>query len=115
MSDTDFVQITATTDHVTGQALLYALTRAGYLWQYDFSKQRRDCATRGHRRIPAMTHLHPKPMPNWCPQVNPDEAWTARCVKEKIAADGKRHRCQKKVGHDDNVHTCKCGLEWKQW
>jgi len=27
MSDTDFVQITATTDHVTGQALLYALTR----------------------------------------------------------------------------------------
>jgi hypothetical protein len=54
-------------------------------------------------------------MPNWCPQVNPDEAWTARCVKEKIAADGKRHRCQKKVGHDDNVHTCKCGLEWKQW
>jgi len=40
MSDTDFVQITATTDHVTGQALLYALTRAGYVWQYDFSKQR---------------------------------------------------------------------------
>ncbi len=57
----------------------------------------------------------PKAMPNWCLQVNPDEAWTARCVKEKIAADGKRHRCQKKVGHDDNVHTCKCGLEWKQW
>ena len=57
-----------------------------------------------------MTHVHPKPMPNWCPQVNPDEAWTARCVKEKIAADAKRHRCQKKVGHDDNVHTCKCGL-----
>jgi hypothetical protein len=27
MSDTDFVPITATTDHVTGQALLYALTR----------------------------------------------------------------------------------------
>jgi hypothetical protein len=54
-------------------------------------------------------------MPNWCPQVNPDEAWTARCVKEKIADDAKRHRCQKKVGHDDNIHTCKCGLEWKQW
>jgi hypothetical protein len=61
------------------------------------------------------SHVHPKPMPNWCPQVNPDEAWTARCVKEKIADDAKRHRCQKKVGHDDNVHTCKCGLEWKQW
>jgi hypothetical protein len=39
MSDTDFVH-TATTDQVTGQALLYALTRAGYVWQYDFSKQR---------------------------------------------------------------------------
>jgi hypothetical protein len=53
-------------------------------------------------------------IPNWCPQVNPDEPWTARCVKEKIA-DGQRHRCQKKVGHDDNVHTCKCGRDWKQW
>jgi hypothetical protein len=41
-------------------------------------------------------------MPNWCPQVNPDEPWTARCVKEKIAADGKRHRCQKKAG----ARTC---------
>ena len=40
MSDTDFVQITATTDYATGQALLYALTRAGYVWQFDFSKQR---------------------------------------------------------------------------
>jgi hypothetical protein len=69
----------------------------------------------GHRWIRAMTHVHPKAIPNWCPQVNPDEAWTARCVKEKIAADGKRHRCQKKVGHDDNVHACQCGLEWKQW
>lgn len=39
MSDTDFIQLTATTD-ATGQALLYALTRAGYVWQYDFSKQR---------------------------------------------------------------------------
>ena len=39
MSDTDFIQITATTD-ATGQALLYALTRAGYVWQFDFSKQR---------------------------------------------------------------------------
>jgi len=44
-----------------------------------------------------------------------DEPWTARCVKEKIAADGKRHRCQKKVGHDDDVHACKCSLEWKQF
>lgn len=50
----------------------------------------------GDRRIPAMTHVHPKAIPNWCPQVNPDEPWPARCVKEKIAADGKRHRCQKK-------------------
>ena len=28
MSDTDFVQITATTDYATGQAMLYALTLA---------------------------------------------------------------------------------------
>jgi hypothetical protein len=62
-----------------------------------------------------MTHVHPKLIPNWCPQVNLNEAWTARCVKEKIAEDAKRHRGQKKVGHDENVHTCKCGLEWKQW
>ena len=40
MSDTDFVQIAATTDTATVQALLYALTRAGYVWQFDFSKQR---------------------------------------------------------------------------
>src|SRR6266852_3598659 len=40
-----------------------------------------------------MTHVHPKAIPNWCPQVNPGEPWTARCVKEKIADDGKRHRC----------------------
>ena len=31
------------------------------------------------------------------------------------AADGNRHRCQKKVGHDDKVHACKCNLEWKQF
>jgi hypothetical protein len=36
----DFVQITATTDYATGHALLYALTWAGYVWQFDFSKQR---------------------------------------------------------------------------
>ncbi len=42
MSDTDFVQITATTDYATGQAMLYALTRAGYVWQFGFSKQRWD-------------------------------------------------------------------------
>jgi hypothetical protein len=40
MSDTDFVQITATTGYATGQALLYAPTRAGYVWQFAFSKQR---------------------------------------------------------------------------
>src|SRR4029450_1551445 len=60
-------------------------------------------ALRGVRRIPVMTKVHPKATPNWCPQVNPEESWTAHCVKEKIADDGKRHRCQKKVGHDDNV------------
>jgi hypothetical protein len=53
-------------------------------------------------------------MPNWCPQVNPDEPWTGRCVKEKIADDGKRHRCHKTEKHDDTVHACQCSLEWKQ-
>ena len=38
-----------------------------------------------------MTHTHPKPITNWCPQVNPDEPWTGRCVKEKIADDGSCH------------------------
>ena len=37
MTDTDFVQITATTHDATGQVLLYALTRAGDVWQFDFS------------------------------------------------------------------------------
>ena len=62
-----------------------------------------------------MTRVQPKAKPNWCPHVNPDEPWTARCVKERIADDGRRHRCEKKEGHGENVHACKCGLEWKQW
>jgi hypothetical protein len=37
-----------------------------------------------------------KAMPNWCLQVKPDEPWTGRCVKEKIADDGKRHQCTKR-------------------
>jgi hypothetical protein len=32
MSETDFVRITATTNYATGQELLYALTRGGYVW-----------------------------------------------------------------------------------
>ena len=62
-----------------------------------------------------MTRVQPKATPNWCPQVKPDEPWTGRCVKEKIADDGKRHRCDKKEKHDENVHACKCGLEWKHF
>ncbi len=62
-----------------------------------------------------MTRVQPKAMPNWCPQMKPDEPWTGRCAKEKIADDGKRHRCHKTDKHDDNVHACKCSLEWKQF
>jgi len=40
MTDADFVQITATTHDATGQVLLYALTRAGDVWQFDFNKHR---------------------------------------------------------------------------
>ena len=62
-----------------------------------------------------MTRVQPKAMPNWCPQMKPDEPWTGRCVKEKIAADGKRHRCHKTEKHNDAVHACQCSLEWKQF
>jgi hypothetical protein len=62
-----------------------------------------------------MTRVQPKAMPNWCLQVKPDEPWTGRCVKEKIADDGKRHRCHKPEKHTDAVHACQCGLEWKQF
>ena len=67
------------------------------------------------RRKRTMARVQPKATPNWCSQVKPDEPWTGRCVKEKIADDGKRHRCDKKENHDDNVHACKCGLGWKQF
>jgi hypothetical protein len=40
VTDSDFVQITATTHDATGQVLLYALTRAGDVWQFDFNKHR---------------------------------------------------------------------------
>jgi len=53
--------------------------------------------------------------PNWCLQVKPDEPWTGRCVKEKIARDGRRHRCHKTEKHNDAVHACQCSLEWKQF
>jgi len=38
-----------------------------------------------------MARVQPKATPNWCSQVKPDEPWTGRCTKEKIADDGKRH------------------------
>ena len=56
-----------------------------------------------------------KATPNWCLQVKADEPWTGRCVKEKIADDGKRHRCHKPEKHNDNVHACQCSVEWKQF
>ncbi len=62
-----------------------------------------------------MSRVQAKPTPNWCPHVNPDEPWTGRCVKEKIAEDGTRHRCHKKDKHDEPVHACQCSVEWKQF
>ena len=61
-----------------------------------------------------MTRVQPKATPNWCLQVKADEPWTGRCVKEKIADDGKRHRCRKPEKHGDNVRAClpvRCGAE----
>ena len=55
-----------------------------------------------------MSRVQPKATPNWCLQVKPDEPWTGRCVKEKIAEDAKRHRCHKKEKHDEPVHACQC-------
>ncbi len=61
-----------------------------------------------------MARVQPKTAPNWCPHVKPEDPWTGRCVQEKIAADGRRHRCHRTV-HHDIVHACKCGMEWKQF
>jgi hypothetical protein len=59
-----------------------------------------------------MTRVQPKATPNWCPQGKPDEPWTGHCVKEKIADDGKRHRCPNRRSI---VTTCmlpvQCGVE----
>jgi hypothetical protein len=63
----------------------------------------------------AMPRVQPKATPNRCLRVKPDEPWTGRCVKEKIADDGKRHRCYKPEKHNDNVHACQCSVEWKQF
>ncbi len=62
-----------------------------------------------------MTRAQLKATPTWYPQVKPEDPWTGRCVQEKIAADGKRHRCHKTVKHHDIVHACKCSMEWKQF
>src|SRR5258708_859675 len=48
----------------------------------------RKCAKCRPRRRLAMPHVQPN---RWL-QVKPDEPWTRRCMKEKIADDGKRHR-----------------------
>ena len=55
----------------------------------------------------------PHVQPNRWLQVKPDEPWTRRCMKEKIADDGKRHRCRKPEKHGDKVHARQCSVEWK--
>ena len=48
-------------------------------------------AQAGHTPAVMLAH-YSKWLPGAC-RVKPDEPWTGRCGKEKIAADGKRHRC----------------------
>src|SRR6267142_6036988 len=62
------------------------------------------------RRV-IMSRTQTKPMTNWCPQANPNEE--GRCGTDKIADDGKRHHCDRPSAHADDLHACKCGVEWK--
>ena len=49
-----------------------------------------------------MARVQPKATPNWCSQVKPDEPWTGRCVKEKIA-DATQARFYQ--GNPGNIRT----------
>jgi hypothetical protein len=63
------------------------------------------------RRNAAMSHVQTKPITNWCPQAKPNEE--GQCGTDKLAEDGKRHHCDKTPGHADDLHSCKCGMQWK--
>src|SRR6266849_3739273 len=65
----------------------------------------------GGRRNVAMSHVQTKPITNWCPQAKPNEQ--GQCGTDKIAEDGKRHHCDKTPGHAADLHSCKCGMQWK--
>ncbi len=58
-----------------------------------------------------MSHVQTKPITNWCPQAKPNEE--GQCGTDKLADDGKRHHCDKTPGHADDLHACKCGMQWK--
>ena len=59
----------------------------------------------------AMSHTQTKPITNWCPQAKPNEE--GQCGTDKLAEDGRRHHCDKTPGHSDDLHACKCGMQWK--
>ncbi len=58
-----------------------------------------------------MSHTQTKPITNWCPQAKPNEE--GQCGTDKLAEDGRRHHCDKTPGHSDDLHACKCGMQWK--
>jgi hypothetical protein len=58
-----------------------------------------------------MARVQAKPVTNWCPQAKPDEQ--GHCGTDKLAEDGKRHHCEKPPGHGDDLHACKCGMQWR--
>ena len=60
-----------------------------------------------------MSQTQTRPITNWCSQARPDEE--GRCGTDKIAEDGKRHHCDKPSAHDDDLHACRCGLNWKHF
>ncbi len=56
-----------------------------------------------------------KPLPEWCPRVDPNARWSERCGPLTMLDDSKRHRCQMKVGHvPRDAHVCWCHRDWKE-
>jgi hypothetical protein len=58
-----------------------------------------------------MSHTQTKPITNWCPQAKPNAE--GQCGTDKLAEDGKRHHCDKTPGHSEDLHSCKCGMQWR--
>jgi len=58
-----------------------------------------------------MSRVQAKPITNWCAQAKPNEQ--GLCGADKLAEDGKRHHCNKPSEHQDDLHSCPCGMQWK--